>query len=80
MSTRFEMLTFRRQVAAPAATLGQVWTAPAARAVWPAPTPRVTVDHLQVDPRVGGRGISNFRVDRQPDIRCDTGWLVVQPE
>ncbi|MCA3442963.1 MAG: SRPBCC domain-containing protein [Rhodobacter sp.] len=79
MSARFETLTFERQVAAPAATLWQVWTAPAARAVWSAPSPTVTVDYLEADPRVGGREISICRVDGQPDIRCDAGWLVVQP-
>jgi uncharacterized protein YndB with AHSA1/START domain len=79
MSARFETLTFKRQVAAPAATLWQVWTAPAARAVWSAPSPTVTVDYLEADPGVGGREISICRVDGQPDIRCDAGWLVVQP-
>jgi len=79
MSGRFETLTFKRSVAAPAATLWQVWTAPAARAVWSAPAPTVTADCLEADPRVGGREISICRVDGQPDIRCDAGWLVVQP-
>jgi uncharacterized protein YndB with AHSA1/START domain len=79
MSGRFETLTFTRPVAAPAATLWQVWTAPAARAVWSAPAPTVTADCLEADPRVGGREISICRVDGQPDIRCDAGWLVVQP-
>jgi len=80
MSVRFETLTFERDVAAPAATLWQVWTAPAARAIWSAPSPAVTVEYLEADPRVGGREISICRVDGQPDIRCDAGWLVVQPE
>ncbi|MCA3440882.1 MAG: SRPBCC domain-containing protein [Rhodobacter sp.] len=79
MTARFTTLTFTRQVAAPAATLWQVWTAPAARAVWSAPSPAVTVDYLEADPRVGGREISICRVDGQPDIRCDAGWLVMQP-
>lgn len=79
MTARFTTLTFTRQVAAPAATLWQVWTAPAARAVWSAPSPAVTVDYLEADPRVGGREISICRVDGQPDIRCDSGWLVMQP-
>lgn len=79
MTARFTTLTFTRQVAAPAATLWQVWTAPAARAVWSAPSPTVTVDYLEADPRVGGREISICRVDGQPDIRCDSGWLVMQP-
>jgi uncharacterized protein YndB with AHSA1/START domain len=79
MSARLETLTFERDLAAPAATLWQVWTAPAARAVWSAPTPAVTVEYLEADPRVGGREISICRVNGQPDIRCDAGWLVVQP-
>ena len=79
MSARFATLTFERQVAAPVATLWQVWTAPAARALWSAPSPRVTVEYLEADPRVGGREISLCRVDGQPDIRCDAGWLVMQP-
>lgn len=80
MTARFETLTFERQVAAPAATLWQVWTAPAARAIWSAPAPTVTVEYLEADPRVGGREISLCRVDGEPDIRCDAGWLVLQPE
>ena len=79
MSARFETLTFERQVAAPAATLWQVWTVPAARAVWSPPTAAVSVEYLEADPRVGGRDVSICRVDGQPDIRCDAGWLVVQP-
>ena len=79
MSGSFATLTFTRHVAAPATTLWQVWTAPAARAVWSAPSPRVTVEYLEADPRVGGREISLCRVDGQPDIRCDAGWLVMQP-
>ena len=80
MSGRFTTLTFTRQVAAPVATLWQVWTAPAARAIWSAPAPSVTVDYLEADTRVGGREVSLCRVAGQPDIRCDAGWLVLQPE
>ena len=36
---RFATLTFERDVAAPASALWEAWTAPAARAVWAAPTP-----------------------------------------
>jgi uncharacterized protein YndB with AHSA1/START domain len=80
MSGRFTTLTFTRQVAAPVATLWQVWTAPAARAIWSAPAPSVTVDYLEADTRVGGREVSLCHVAGQPDIRCDAGWLVLQPE
>jgi uncharacterized protein YndB with AHSA1/START domain len=80
MSGPFATLTFTRQVAAPVATLWQVWTAPAARAIWSAPAPSITVDWLEADTRVGGREVSLCKVDGQPDIRCDAGWLVLLPD
>jgi len=80
MSGPFATLTFTRQVAAPVATLWQVWTAPAARAIWSAPAPSITVDCLEADTRVGGREVSLCKVDGQPDIRCNAGWLVLQPD
>ena len=76
---RFATLTFERQMAAPPSTLWQAWTAPAARAVWAAPTPTVTVEFLEVDTRVGGREISLCKVAGQPDIRCEVGWLELRP-
>lgn len=79
MTDRFATLTFTRQVAAPLATLWQVWTAPAARAVWAAPAPTVTVVFLEADMRVGGREVSLCKVEGQPDIRCDCGWLDLVP-
>jgi len=79
MSGRFATLTFERRVAAPAATLWQAWTAPAARAVWAAPAPEVTVEFLEADTRVGGREVSLCKVAGQPDIRCEGGWLELQP-
>ena len=75
MTGRFATLGFERRVAAPPHVLWQVWTAPAARAIWAAPSPAVTVDFLESDPRVGGREVSICRVDGAPDIRCDGGWL-----
>ena len=48
-TTRFATLTFERSVAAPVSTLWEAWTAPAARAVWAAPTPSVTVEFLEAD-------------------------------
>lgn len=75
MSGGFATLTFERLVAAPAATLWQAWTAPAARAVWAAPAPTVTVEFLEADPRVGGREVSLCKVAGQADIRCEVGWL-----
>ena len=68
---RFATLTFERDVAAPLSVLWQAWTAPAARAVWAAPTPSVTVEFLEADTRVGGREVSLCKVEGQPDIRCE---------
>ncbi len=79
MNDRFAMLTFERQVAAPVSVLWQAWTAPAARAVWAAPAPSVTVEFLEADTRVGGREVSLCKVAGQPDIRCEAGWLALQP-
>jgi uncharacterized protein YndB with AHSA1/START domain len=76
---RFATLTFERDVAAPLSVLWQAWTAPAARAVWAAPTPSVTVEFLEADTRVGGREVSLCKVEGQPDIRCECGWLELQP-
>ena len=76
---RFATLTFEREVAAPLSALWQAWTAPAARAVWAAPSPSVTVEFLEADTRVGGREVSLCKVEGQPDIRCESGWLVLQP-
>jgi len=75
----FATLTFTREVAAPLATLWQAWTAPAARAVWAAPTPAVTVEFLEADTRVGGREVTLCKVAGAPDIRCDCGWLALTP-
>lgn len=76
---RFATLTFSREVAAPLTALWQAWTAPAARAIWAPPAPDVTVEFVEVDPRVGGREISLCKVDGQPDIRCECQWLALQP-
>ncbi|RYD17205.1 MAG: ATPase, partial [Verrucomicrobiaceae bacterium] len=50
---RFATLKFQRSVAAPVGTLYAAWTSPAARAVWSAPAPTVTVEFLEADSRVG---------------------------
>uniref|UniRef100_UPI0025EE1308 SRPBCC family protein n=1 Tax=uncultured Nitratireductor sp. TaxID=520953 RepID=UPI0025EE1308 len=52
---------------------------PAARAVWAAPTPSVSVEFLEADTRVGGREVSLCKVEGQPDIRCECGWLELEP-
>jgi uncharacterized protein YndB with AHSA1/START domain len=79
-SKRFATLTFEREMAAPLTVLWQAWTAPAARAVWAVPSPSVTVEFLEADTRVGGREISLCKAKGQPDIRCEAGWLLLQPE
>lgn len=76
---RFATLSFARQVAAPVSTLWQAWTAPAARAVWAAPSPSVTVDIVEAETRVGGREVSLCKAAGQPGIRCDCGWLELHP-
>lgn len=76
---RFATLTFERDVAAPSSVLWHAWTDPAARAVWAAPTPAVTVEFLEADTRVGGREVSLCKVEGHPDIRCECGWLELQP-
>ena len=50
-------------------------TDPAARAVWAAPTPDVTVEFLEGDTRVGGREVSLCKADDHKDIRCEVNWL-----
>lgn len=77
--SRFVTLDFARQVPAPVATLWQVWTAPAARAVWAALLPSVTAEFLETATGTGGREVSLCKVAGQPDIRCELGWLVLQP-
>lgn len=78
-SDRFATLRFSRKVAAPVATLYAAWTSPAARAVWAAPTPAVTVEFLEADARVGGREVSLCKVAGEPDIRVEAGWLDLVP-
>lgn len=77
---RFATLTFDRSVAAPVATLYAAWTSPAARAVWASPAPAVTVEFLEADARVGGREVSLCKVDGEPDIHVEAGWLDLVPE
>ena len=77
--TGFATLSFSRSVAAPAATLWQGWTAPAARAIWAAPSAEVTVTFLEADTAVGGREVSLCHVAGQEDIRCEVVWLVLEP-
>lgn len=77
---RFATLTFERNVAAPVSALWQAWTAPAARAVWAAPSASAEVEFLEADTRIGGREVSLCKAEGQPDIRCECGWLDLQPD
>lgn len=77
--TRIATLVFERTVAAPLSTLWKAWTAPAARAIWAAPTPSAKVTFLEADTRIGGREVSLCTIEGQPDIHCACGWLVLQP-
>ena len=77
--SRFATLPFARAVAAPAEALWQAWTAPAARALWAAPGPSVTVEFLEADSRVGGREVSLCHLAGEADIRCEVVWLVLEP-
>jgi uncharacterized protein YndB with AHSA1/START domain len=72
---RFTTLRFTRHLDAPATTLWQAWTAPAARVLWAPPAPNVTVEFLEADTRPAGREVSLCKVAGQPDIRCEVGWL-----
>lgn len=77
--TAFATLTFDRQIAAPPETVWQVWTAPAARAVWAAPTADTAVEVLETDPRRGGREISLCHAPGGETYRCEVTWLDLQP-
>jgi uncharacterized protein YndB with AHSA1/START domain len=79
-SDRFATLTFERRVTAPVGTLYAAWTSPAARAVWAAPSSSVTVEFLESDARVGGREVSLCKVEGEPDLRVEAGWLDLVPE
>ena len=71
----FATLHFERVVDAPSGTLWELWTAPAARAIWASPARDVRVEFLEAQTRVGGRQISSCRVDGSADMRCEAGWL-----
>lgn len=75
----FATLDFAREVETPVETLWQAWTAPAARAVWAAPAPEVTVEFVEAETAEGGREVSLCKVAGQPDIRCEVGWLELRP-
>lgn len=79
MSGSFATLSFERQIAAPVQTLWEVWTAPAARALWSAPSPEVTVEYLQAERGVGGRERSLCKVAGAPVVEVEGIWLALEP-
>lgn len=78
-ANNFTTLHFERAVNAPLTALWHAWTAPAARAVWSAPHPSITVEFVESDTRVGGREISLCHAGGRPPIRCECGWLYLAP-
>lgn len=78
-SDRFSTLVFERKVVATVSALWQAWTAPAARALWASPAPSVMVEFIEADTRPGGKEVSLCKVDGEPDIRCEIGWLDLVP-
>ena len=79
MTDRFATLNFERTVAAPLETLWQAWVTPGARALWSAPSPEVTVEYLSHATKVGEQETSLCRVEGEPDVQVDAGWLNLQP-
>lgn len=79
MTDRFATLTFERAVAAPVETLWQAWVTPGARALWSAPSPEVTVEYLSHATKVGERETSLCKVDGEPVVQVDAGWLALEP-
>lgn len=79
MSGPFATLSFERQIAAPVQTLWEVWTAPAARALWSAPSPEVTVEYLQAERGVGGRERSLCKAAGAPVVEVEGIWLALEP-
>ena len=79
MTDRFATLTFERAVAAPVETLWQAWVTPGARALWSAPSPEVTVEYLSHATKVGERESSLCKVDGEPVVQVDAGWLALEP-
>lgn len=79
MTARFATLTFEREVKAPLDTLWQAWTAPAARAIWAAPSLEVTVEVLESMTEVGGREVSLCKAAGFPDIRAEVQWMHLAP-
>jgi len=76
---RFATLNFERDVAARTSALWEAWTTPTARAIWAAPSPAVVVEFIETATKLGEREVSLCKTQGHPDIRCECGWLVLQP-
>jgi uncharacterized protein YndB with AHSA1/START domain len=72
-------MTFLRDVAAAPDRVWAAWSDPAARAAWSSPGSGVTVDCLEAGTVEGGREVSVCRSAGDPDIRCEVGWIAVEP-
>lgn len=77
--TGFETLRFTQAYDAAPDRLWRAWTDPQARMRWSAPNPDVTVEFLEWGTREGGREVSLCRVKGAPDVRCEVGWIAVEP-
>lgn len=77
--TPFATLHFDRQIAASPATVWEIWTSPAARALWAAPSPEVSVEFVETCQGLEGREVSLCRVAGQPDVRVEARWLALDP-
>lgn len=78
MSAPFATLSFERQITAPVQTLWEIWISPAARTLWAAPTPEVTVEFLQSARGIGGREVSLCKIAGEPDVRVEATWLALE--
>lgn len=78
MST-FATLDFERRLPLPRALLWEAWSAPAARAIWSAPGPGVSVETLRAEGHVGGLEIAVCRVAGAPDTEVESRWLELDP-
>ncbi len=75
---RHETLTFARHFPASPQRLWRAWTDPAARAIWAAPAPQVSIEFLRADTRTGGQETSICRAPGMADIHAEVRWLLVR--
>jgi uncharacterized protein YndB with AHSA1/START domain len=79
MTGRTATLSFDRHLPVPVATLWEVWSAPAARAIWAPPVPEASVEFVEAETRLGGREVSICRVEGHADILAEGLWLDLMP-